>query len=156
MELEILENTKMLLGIEDDAANALLLFLIKDTADAVMSYCRIAIVPNQLYGLIAQIAAEIYRSRGYESPGTSRTVKSVTEGERRVEFESTVSYFDNYISRLEPFVNKSARLPSEMNDKASKSEDISADEEFADETNDISADSVYTSEIEDGLLGAEV
>lgn len=114
MELEILENTKMLLGIEDTEKDNLLMFLIKDTIDAVMKYCRIEVLPRQLYGLIAQITAELYRSRSYGDGEFTRAVKSVTEGERRVEFESSSAFFDSYVSRLEPFINKSARLPSDL------------------------------------------
>ena len=114
MELEILENSKMLLGIDCDDFNEILLFLIRDTIEAVIAYCKIAIVPNQLYGLIAQIVAEIYRTRGYGRSDVSRGIKSITEGDRKVEFESDVSCFERYVSRLEPFVNKSARLPSDL------------------------------------------
>lgn len=149
MELEILENTKMLLGIKDDTANSLLLFLIKDTINAVMSYCRIVIVPNQLYGLIAQIVAEVYRSRGYENPETSRQVKSITEGERRVEFESTVSYFNSYLPRLEPFVNRSARLPSEMKNNCPGTEDSNSEAESGASGDDIS-------EVESGASGDSI
>lgn len=112
MELEILENTKMLLGLEDTEKDTIIAFLICDMIDAVMAYCRIEVLPRQLYGLIAQMCAELYRSRGYGE--NARAVKSVTEGERRVEFESVDGVFANYSERLEPFVNKSARLPSDL------------------------------------------
>lgn len=108
MELEILADTKMLLGISDESEDKLLLFLINDTAAAVTAYCRIAVVPNQLYGLIAQIAAELYRARG-----ETRAVKALTEGDRRVEFDD-LPRFENYISRLEPFVNRMGKVPSEL------------------------------------------
>lgn len=115
MEQEILKNTKMLLGLDESDAQTddLLLFLIRDTADAIMKYCRIDIISRQLYGIIAQIVSDLYSS---QSKG-ERDLKSVTEGERRVEFESRKSsgaVFEAYALRLEPFVNKSARLPSDM------------------------------------------
>lgn len=112
MELEILENTKMLLGLDGEEKDTVIAFLICDMIDAVMAYCRIEVLPRQLYGLIAQMCAELYRSRGYGENAPS--VKSVTEGERRVEFESADGLFSDYSKRLEPFVNKSARLPSEL------------------------------------------
>lgn len=111
MESEILENTRMLLEIEDDEKDELIEFYIKDTIDAVLKYCRIDVIPRQLYGLIAQMVAEMCVL--HENGGL---VKSVTEGERRVEFESNErsnSVFESYVLRLEPFVNKSARLPSD-------------------------------------------
>ncbi len=116
METEILENAKMLLGISDGNSDALLSFLIKDTEEAVMAHCRITIVPYQLHGLIANIVSDIYRDRGYGNPSDNRSVRSVTEGERRVEFESggIMPAFDCYLSRLQPFMNRAARLPSEL------------------------------------------
>ncbi len=123
MELEILENAKMLLGIstpegadenESDKTDAVLTFLITDTIDAVMKYCRIEVLPRQLYGLIAQIVCELYRSRGYGDSESGAAVKSVTEGDRRVEFEGTSEVFSEFASRLEPYIDKSARLPSQL------------------------------------------
>lgn len=111
MENEILENTRMLLEAADGEKDAIIEFYIKDTIDAVLKYCRIDVIPRQLYGLIAQIAADMCVL--HENGGT---VKSVTEGERRVEFESgerSNSVFEGYARRFEPFVNKSARLPSD-------------------------------------------
>lgn len=112
MECEILNDTKMLLEITDGEKDALIGFYIKDIIDAVLKHCRIDVIPRQLYGLIAQMAAELCRTR--ENGGE---VKAVTEGERRVEFESRGALgtiFEGYATRLEPFVNKSARLPSDM------------------------------------------
>ncbi|MCC8169727.1 MAG: phage head-tail connector protein [Oscillospiraceae bacterium] len=114
MENEILENAKMLLGISDSDSDELLLFLIDDTIGAVMKYCRIDVLPYQLYGLTAQMVAETYRSRGYGGTDLYGGVKSVTEGERCVEFDTELSCFGSYVPRLEPFINKSARLPSDM------------------------------------------
>lgn len=130
MELEILEEVKMLLGVaaqegaeetEADKTEELLTFLITDTVGAVMKYCRIEVLPRQLYGLIAQIVCELYRSRGYGDSANGAAVKSVTEGDRRVEFEGTSQIFTDFASRLEPFIDKSARLPSQLeasNDKS--------------------------------------
>lgn len=114
MEQEILENTKMLLKISDSENDALLEFLIKDTLDAVMEYCRIDIIPRQLYGLIAQMSADSFRLQACNAGGNE--VKSITEGERRVEFKdgkSAGEVFANYAARLKPFMNKSARLISD-------------------------------------------
>lgn len=115
MELEILENTKILLGIDSETDtgehDALLKFLIDDIIGEIMKYCRIEVLPRQLYGIAAQMAAELFRSN---IDGSDRAVKSITEGDRRVEFEGLSERFAGYAQRLKPFVNKSARLPSEM------------------------------------------
>ena len=105
---EILDNAKMLLGITDDTADEKLTFYINDIIDAVTSYCRIEFLPQQLYGLVSQIAARLYENGGSQ-------IKSLTEGERRVEFnDSSMSVIADYYDRLNPFVNRAGRLPSEV------------------------------------------
>lgn len=116
MELEILDNTKMLLEISDEKCDGLLAFLIKDIIEAVKSYCRLPILPNQLSGLIARMAADAYGK--YEDGNAANGIKSITEGQRRVEF--TEKGFDEYTQRLKPYINKAARLPSEMKAEAAK------------------------------------
>ena len=105
---EILNNAKMLANISDETADEKLTFYINDIIEAITSYCRIEFLPKQLYGLAAQIAAKMYESGG-------ANIKSLTEGERRVEFESGApSVIGDYYDRLKPFVNMAGRVPSEV------------------------------------------
>lgn len=109
MDIEILNNTKMLIGISDNSSDELLSFYIEDTKAAILSYCRIEFIPKQLWGLISQIAADLYRHRD------NNDVLSITEGDRKIDFShSQKSVVDNYRSRLRPFVNTLARVPSEI------------------------------------------
>lgn len=105
---EILDSTKLLLGITDEENDELLTLLIEDTISAVLSYCRIEVIPRQLVSLIPLIAAGQYRLNGRSD------VKSVTEGERRVEYTDSGSFLDEYAARLKPFVSKSVKLPSDI------------------------------------------
>lgn len=108
MTEEILNDTKLILGIEDESKDELLSFYISDTENAVLSYCRLEFVPKQLYGVIAMIAAELFNSETYR-------ISSVTEGDRKVEFKDmSVLLTDSYRKRLDPFKNISGRLPSEV------------------------------------------
>ena len=105
---EILSNAKMLANVTDENADDKLTFYINDIIEAVIAYCRIEFLPKQLYGLVAQIAAKMYEDDG-------SNVKSLAEGERRVEFElSAPSVISGYYDRLKPFVNRAGRVPSEV------------------------------------------
>lgn len=105
---EILDAAKLLLGITDEENDELLTLLIDDTISAVLSYCRIEVLPRQLVSLIPLIAAGRYRLNGRSD------VKSVTEGERRVEYTGNGSFLDEYAARLKPFVSRSVKLPSDI------------------------------------------
>ncbi|MCD8391209.1 MAG: phage head-tail connector protein [Firmicutes bacterium] len=105
---EILSGVKVILDIDDTSKDDILSFYIDDIENAVLAYCRIEFVPKQLYGLIAQIAAEIYT-------GSDGRVASLTEGDRKVEFESRSQIVLNaYKERLKPFRNTAGRVPSEV------------------------------------------
>ena len=105
---EILDNAKMLLGIADGSADEKLTFYINDITEAIKAHCRIEFLPVQLYGLAAQMAARLYENE-------LSNVRSITEGERRVEFElGAPSIIDDYGERLRPFINRAGRLPSEV------------------------------------------
>lgn len=112
---EILTAVKLLLGIENNENDELLVFLIEDTTEAVLSYCRLEVLPRQLVSLIPTIVARKYRSN------SNMGVKSVTEGERRVEYcDEAYDFLQEYAMRLKPFVSRKVQVPSEVdtNDKS--------------------------------------
>lgn len=103
-----MNNTKMLINVADETADDKLTFYINDVTEAIIAYCRIEFLPKQLYGLVAQIAAKMYTDGG-------SNIKSLAEGERRVEFQMSVpSVIGDYYDRLKPFVNYAGRVPSEV------------------------------------------
>lgn len=103
---DILADTKKLIVAEDDSDDEVLNILIEDSINAVLSYCRLRILPYQLIGVVSQITADTYRNQ------KSNGVASVTEGDRRIEYriENAVN---KYRSRLAPF---KAKFPSEIAD----------------------------------------
>lgn len=116
---EILEAAKTLLGIENDESDKLIMLLIDEVTDAVLSYCRLEVLPRQLVSFIPTLVTE--RFLGSKNLG----VKSVTEGERRVEYcEEDYDFLSAYASRLKPFVSRNVRLPSDL-DKEGESDDKS-------------------------------
>lgn len=105
---EYLEAVKLLLELNDEDNDGLLLLLIEDTINAVLSYCRIDVLPRQLEGLIPRIAAAEYKR------GVSDGIRTISEGERRVEYSDSSSVLSGYYERLKPFVIRAVCLPSEV------------------------------------------
>ncbi|MBQ8301499.1 MAG: phage head-tail connector protein [Clostridia bacterium] len=106
---QILAATKLIAGITNDNDDELLLLLIDDAINAVLSYCRIEFLPRQLESFIPTIVARQFDGRAHIG------VKSVTEGERRVEYrDGEYDFLSEYSVRLKPFINRSVKLPSDL------------------------------------------
>ncbi len=111
---QILRDTKTLLGIDDYSKDEILSIIVDDCVNAVLAYCRIDVLPNQLTGLVAQISAKKYRTE-YLS-GEAGVVSSVTEGDRRIDFSvpEQNGITEDYAERLKPFMNIKGKVPSEV------------------------------------------
>ncbi len=91
--LEQLKRVKQLLGMPEEDTNKddLLLFLIEKAEDMVKNYCRIREIPEELKNIIASMAQELYR---IERPGEEEAmgaVKTFSQGDMSVSFESSSS-----------------------------------------------------------------
>lgn len=106
---EMLADTKLLLGINDNSSDEILTYIIDDVVNMVLSYCRLEILPYQLQGLIPQMAVSVYNTRQ-----NIAGVSAITEGDRKIEYRSAAKVISDYYSRLKPFVNCRAKLPSEV------------------------------------------
>ena len=114
---EIVDAVKLLLGLDSCDKDAVIELLTKDTIAAVLAHCRIDALPYQLHGLIAQMAAKAYRVNGYGAEETPTEVKSISEGDRSISFETRSNangILSDYKSRLKPFVNRKGRVPSDV------------------------------------------
>ena len=116
---DIMPTVKALLGITDSEHDTVLEMYIEDTITAVLAYCRIDVLPYQLQGLIAQMAAGTYRISGYGSSELPQDVTSISEGDRSLSFKARGStsmsgIMEDYRSRLEPWVNRRGRVPSDV------------------------------------------
>ena len=113
---DTLETLKMLLGIKDDEQDGLLSFLIGDTINLILGYCRLYVMPRQLESLVPKIAADMYRANGYGDTKSPQLVKSISEGERSVTYTETDNdkIFSNYYKRLDPFRKRKGRVPSDI------------------------------------------
>lgn len=114
---EARERLKLLLGIKDSDSDELLSFLIEDTVNMILGYCRIDILPRQLESLVPTIAADAYRAKGYGKTAAPEVVKSVSEGDRSVSYAETNpdnDFLSNYYNRLNPFRSRKGRVPSDV------------------------------------------
>lgn len=107
---EFLANAKLILGIQDDAEDELISYIIDDTINMVLAHCRLQILPYQLHGLIPQIAVSVYNSCKNTSGASA-----IWEGDRKIEYR-TEEVLKDYSSRLMPFMNNRGRLPSEVSE----------------------------------------
>ena len=99
---EILDAVKLLLGIKDNDKDDVLMLLIEDTVNSVLAYCRIV-------SFIPTFTVKRYTAN--QNGG----VKSVTEGERKVEYsDDNYDYLKEYAIRLKPFVSRKVKVPSEV------------------------------------------
>ena len=106
---EILEASKVLLGIDNDESDKLIMLLIDEVTDAVLSYCRLEVLPRQLVSFIPTLVAE--RFTGNKNVG----VKSIAEGERRVEYcDKDYDFLSAYAARLKPFISRKVKVPSDL------------------------------------------
>lgn len=113
---EILAATKVIAGITNDNDDELLLLLIDDVICAVLSYCHIEFLPRQLESFVPIIVARQFECRAHTD------VKSVTEGERRVEYrDGEYDFLNEYSVRLKPFINRSVKLPSDLGSEENES-----------------------------------
>ena len=106
---EILDAVKLLLGIKANDKDDVLMLLIEDTVNSVLAYCRIDVLPRQIVSFIPTLTVKRYAAN--QNGG----VKSVTEGERKVEYsDDNYDYLKEYAIRLKPFVSRKVKVPSEV------------------------------------------
>ena len=118
---EILADVKMLSGLTGEEHDEILLFLIEDAVNSALAYCRLEFLPRQLFGLIAQMVVKLWRNGDYGNSDADFAVKAIAEGDRRIEFDTSAdSVLGEYRDRLKPYVNKVARLPSELDAKEAR------------------------------------
>lgn len=107
---EFLDSAKLLLNITGSENDDLLSYLIDDSISEILAYCRLDILPRQLEGLAIELAV----SR-FESAQRGSDIKSLTQGERRVEYsDGRADFLSKHKARLDAFVNRAGRLPSEL------------------------------------------
>lgn len=116
---DILPYVKTMLGITGNEYDMILEMYIDDTIATVIAFCRIDVLPYQLHGIIAQMTVWQYRMDGYGSKDMPYDVTSISEGSRSISFEtrtraSIFEVMEEYRTRLEPWINRKGRVPSDI------------------------------------------
>ncbi len=84
-----------------------LLSLYCDAAESfVLKYCRLTELPEELYTITAEMA--VYNADNADGGGVS----SISEGNRSISYTSAATVLGAFKSRLKPFINRAARVPS--------------------------------------------
>lgn len=117
---EILNNTKLLLGLNGEEKDDILRFIINDCISAITAYCRIDSLPQELIGTAAYMTVKEYRKNGYGSEEEPRDIKTISEGDRSVSFEKRTGsggIISGFEKRLAPYVKRPGRVPSDLDKK---------------------------------------
>ena len=114
----MVKNLKLLLNIdtEDNSRNELLSFVIDDCENLITSYCHTEEVPTKLESLVPIMAADMWRRKGYGHETAPKEVKSISQGDRSISYQSfvldTEAFLKEYEARLKPF--RRGRVPSDV------------------------------------------
>ena len=111
-----LENVKALLGITDADRDGLLSLIIAETEEYIRDYCHTEEIPQKLKGTVPFMAADLYRAKGYGAVELPSDVKSISEGQRSVSYETKrpADVFSAYNARLKK--HRKGRVPSDIRD----------------------------------------
>ena len=118
-DAERLSKAKMLLGLLDESKDEILSFLIEDTINLVLGFCRIPELPEALESLIPIMVADRFRITDYGKAEADTVLKSVTQGSKSESYGNRTDIFsshflNDYKLRLAPFINRKGRVPSDF------------------------------------------
>lgn len=108
-----LNKLKALLGIEGDAENTSLTFILDDVAETIQNYCNVEAVPEGLTNTAYRMAMDLYRNEnvGREecAPGS---VSSITEGDTSTSFRQYAddNFKDTVLKNYIPALNRYRRV----------------------------------------------
>ena len=102
----MLELLKQLLGVqnEEDKKDTILLFVLNKIENMILNYCNIEKVPKRLENVMLNMAVDLYRAESFGQEQAEGSVKSITEGDISVSFDSATSenlgFLNNYTTQL--------------------------------------------------------
>jgi len=99
----ILQSIKNILGIANDESNSALEWMLKDTIQAVLDYCRIPRLPVQLEGFVKSL---VIREFKFENGGN---VDSIKRGDTTVSYGGTIG-IENFTSKDKSRLNAYRRF----------------------------------------------
>lgn len=110
----MLKQIKLILGIKDEKHDGILKIILDAVVGYALTYCHLTTLPDGAKAVVTLIVAEQYRMAGYGDD--SRVVKSITDGEEKIEFDTAVeaAKLAQYKAMLEPYRCRKALLPSDV------------------------------------------
>ncbi len=114
-----MDELKLILGIDGDDKDELLSFVLSLSERLILSWCRIDEIPEEIGDTKTALAARIWRRGRYGQEFPKGDIKTISEGERSVSYESfsageTEDMLAGFYAVLEPFRNKRGRLPDDL------------------------------------------
>lgn len=107
---DVFNTAKTLLKIADNENDAILQIIAEDCVNAILSYCKIDSLPPDLVGFAAVNTAKNYGALNQTSAFAE--VSSVSEGDRSVSFRDSISFTNDFETRLKPYINRRGYVPS--------------------------------------------
>jgi hypothetical protein len=101
-------NIKTLLGITDTDNDSILSHIGDVVTAEVKAYCRIPTIADDLQLIINDMVIDRYRARGYGQETAPQTLKSISEGDVSMQFDTvqynpTMELTDAEKKRLAPY-----------------------------------------------------
>ena len=114
MEDKMLESLKDWLGITDTEQDAALTETLSACQSIALAYCRRKEACEGLCRVIVMMAVKMWRTSAHGTAEAVMPVKSVSEGDRNVSFDTGTAVFDasEFYALLEPFRRRCGRTPS--------------------------------------------
>lgn len=102
-----LAKLKLLLGITDNAKDALLQFCLDDITETILNYCNIDALPAALENTAYRMAMELYRNENFgSSQAGSGQIASKSAGDVSVSYRDDANYLQSIMKNHTQQLNK--------------------------------------------------
>lgn len=106
-----LAKLKLLLGITDNAKDALLQFCLDNTVETILNYCNLTALPTGLENTAYRMAMDLYRNEnlGSATPD-SGLIASKSDGDTSVSFKENTAFTGSLLKNYEVQLNKYRKM----------------------------------------------
>ena len=92
-----LAKLKLLLGITDNAKDALLQFCLDNTVETIINYCNLTAFPGALENIAYRMAMELYRNENFGSQTATGQIASKSAGDVSVSYRDDANYLQSIL-----------------------------------------------------------
>ena len=101
-----LAKLKLLLGITDNAKDALLQFCLDNTVETIINYCNLTTLPGGLENTAYRMAMELYRNENFGSQAAIGQIASKSAGDVSVSYRDDGNYLQSIMKNHTQQLNK--------------------------------------------------